>query len=123
MRSPSLRQIRRFSYGKRRLIQWLIPLLYGVGVSVVVVRMLELLLRGRDAVAYAFFFGIGALGTALIIKIRRGYNWPWESPAELSSPQERRSKSSLRDFTLWGVVVLVLFALFTFLQPTGPGLR
>jgi hypothetical protein len=40
---------------KRRLIQWLIPLLYGVGVSVVVVRMLELLLRGRDAVAYAFF--------------------------------------------------------------------
>ncbi len=108
---------------KRRLIQWLIPLLYGVGVAIIVVRMLQLLLPGRDAVTYAFFFGIAALGAAMIIKIRSGYNWPWESPAEWSSPQDGRRESFLRNFTLWGVVVLILFALLTFLQPTGPGMR
>ena len=109
---------------KRRLIQWLIPFLYGVGVAMVVAWILELWLPGRDTAAkYASPFGIVALGAALLIKIRSGYNWPWEGSAEWSSSQEGWTKSFLSKFTLWGLVVLLLLALFTFLQPTGPGMR
>jgi hypothetical protein len=103
---------------KRRLIGWLIPLLYGIAIGIFVAWAGENLVPGRGAVAkYVFeLFGIAALLTAILLKSHTGYNWPWEGQAEWAEAEAIPAKRYLRNFALWAVIVVVLLALFTLLQ-------
>jgi hypothetical protein len=106
----------------RRAIQWLIPLLYGVGLGITICWNVEIWLPDRDAVSkYVSLLGIAALLIATLLKSRTGYNWPWEGPAEWAEARETSMKAHLRNLVLWVVIVLLLLALFTLWQ--FPGFR
>jgi hypothetical protein len=102
----------------KRVVQWLIPLLYGVAVGIIIAWITEILIPGRDAASkYVSLFGILALLVAMLVKSRTGYNWPWEAAAEWAEPGQISIQFSWRKFALWTLVVLLLLALFTYLQP------
>ena len=106
----------------KRVIQWLIPLLYGVGVGILIAWGVEAWLPVRDAVSkYVSNVGIAALLIATLLKVRSGYNWPWEGPAEWAEPQRIRTKTVWRNLALWLIIVLLLLAFFTLWQ--FPGFR
>jgi hypothetical protein len=104
---------------KRRLIGWLIPVLFGIAIGIFVAWAGENLVPGRGAVSkYVFeLFGITALLTAIFLKSHTGYNWPWEGQTEWAEAEAIPAKHYLRNFALWAVIVVVLLALFTLLQP------
>jgi hypothetical protein len=79
----------------RRLIQGLIPLLYGLFVGMFIGWSVELWLPGHAAVAWRYLslFGIAVLLLAIFLILRTGYSWPWEGPAE-TAPMS--SKAYLR---------------------------
>ena len=62
-----------------------------------------------------------ALLVASLLKVRTGYNWPWEGPAEWAEPQRNTMKAAWRNLVLWLVIVLLLLAFFTLWQ--FPGFR
>jgi hypothetical protein len=106
----------------KRVMQWVIPLLYGVGVGIIVAWNAELWFPTHDAVAkYVSLLGIAALLVASLLKVRTGYNWPWEGPAEWAEPQRNTMKAAWRNLVLWLVIVLLLLAFFTLWQ--FPGFR
>jgi hypothetical protein len=102
----------------KRVVQWLIPLLYGVAIGIIMAWITEILIPGRDAASkYVSLLGILALLVATLVKSRTGYNWPWEGAAEWAEPGQTSIQFSWRKFALWTVVVLLLLTLFTYLQP------
>jgi len=101
----------------KRYVQWFIPVSFGLSVGMVVASITPKL--PAIASISAFLLGIVALEVALLVKMRTGYNWPWESEAEWG--EIRSTKTFLRNFALWLVVVVLLLALFTLWQ--FPGLR
>jgi predicted membrane protein len=102
---------------KKRVIQWVIPLLYGLAVGIIVAWTVEIWLPGQDAVAkYVSPFGIAAIFIAILLKLRTGYNWPWEGSTEWAEPQATSMKAHLRNFAIWVVIVLLVLAAFTMLQ-------
>jgi uncharacterized membrane protein YfcA len=68
----------------RRLIQGLIPLLYGLFVGIFIGWSVELWLPGHAAIVWRYLslFGIAVLLLAIFLILRTGYSWPWEGPAE-----------------------------------------
>jgi small-conductance mechanosensitive channel len=107
---------------KKRVIQWLIPALFGIAIGILVAWTVEIWLPGRDAAAkYVSQFGIAALLIAILIKSRTGYNWPWEGATEWADAKATPYKAQLRNFALWVVIVIMLLALFTLWQ--FPGVR
>ena len=106
----------------KRVIQWLIPLLYGVGLGILIAWSAEAWLPVRDAVSkYVSNVGIAALLIATLLKVRSGYNWPWEGSAEWAEPQRIGTKAVWRNLVLWLIIVLLLLAFFTLWQ--FPGFR
>jgi hypothetical protein len=106
----------------KRVIQWLIPLLYGVGVGIIIAWSVEIWLPATDAVSkYVSLFGIAALLIATLLKSRTGYNWPWEGPAEWGEARQTSMEAHLRNLGGWVIIVLLLLALFTLWQ--FPGFR
>lgn len=99
---------------KKRVIGWLVPALYGFAVGIFVAWIVENVGAGRDAVFE--LFGIIALLTASYLKLRTGYNWPWEGQTEWAEAQAIPAKTYLRNFGLWVAIVVVLLVLFTLLQ-------
>ena len=99
---------------KKRVIGWLIPALYGFAVGILVAWMLENVGRGRDSVFQ--LFGIAALLIATYLKLRTGYNWPWEGQTEWAQAQVIPAKAYLRNFGVWVAIVLALLVLFTLVQ-------
>jgi hypothetical protein len=77
------------------------------------------LVPGRGAVSKYVFesLGITALLIAIFLKSHTGYNWPWEGQTEWAEAEAIPAKRYLRNFALWAVIVVVLLALFTLLQP------
>ncbi len=107
---------------RKRVIQWLIPALFGIAVGILVAWVVEIWLPGRDAAAkYVSQLGIAVLLIAILIKSRTGYNWPWEGATEWADAKATPSKAHFRNFALWVVIVIMLLALFTFWQ--FPGVR
>jgi hypothetical protein len=107
---------------KKRAIQWLVPALLGMSLGIIVAWIVEIWLPGPDAVAkYVSPFGIAACLTAILLKSRTGYNWPWEGSAEWAEAETTSVKFHLRNFAVWVVIVLVLLVLFTLWQ--FPGFR
>jgi Mn2+/Fe2+ NRAMP family transporter len=101
----------------RRIIQWLIPLLYGIAVGIFIAWGAEALLPARDVVAkYVSIFGTASLLVAVLLKSRTGYNWPWEGQAEWAEPNPAATNTYVRNLALWIVIVLLLLALFTLWQ-------
>jgi hypothetical protein len=99
---------------KKRVIGWLIPALYGFAVGILVAWIAQNVGPGRDAVFE--LFGIMALLIATYLKLRTGYNWPWEGQTEWAEPQAIPAKTYLRHFGLWVAIVVVLLVLLTLLQ-------
>ena len=107
---------------RKRVIQWLIPALFGIAVGILVAWVVEIWLPGRDAAAkYVSQLGIAVLLIAILIKSQTGYNWPWEGATEWADAKATPYKAHLRNFALWVVIVIMLLALFTFWQ--FPGVR
>jgi hypothetical protein len=101
----------------RRLIQWLIPLLYGISVGIFIAWGAEAWLPARDVVAkYVSVCGIASLLVAVFLKSRTGYNWPWEGQAEWAEPNPAATNTYIRNLVLWIVIVLLLLAMFTVWQ-------
>jgi hypothetical protein len=100
----------------RRLIQGLIPLLYGLFVGMFIGWSVELWLPGHAAVAWRYLslFGIAVLLLAIFLILRTGYSWPWEGPAE-TAPMS--SKAYLRNLMPWLVVVVLLLVVLVSFQP------
>jgi hypothetical protein len=102
----------------KRAIQWLIPLLYGISLGAGGAWIVELLLPGRDAAAtYASPFAIAAILVAVFLKLKTGYNWPWEGLAEWSEPAPMKGRTIALWLVIWLVIVLLLLAVFTLRQP------
>jgi glucose-6-phosphate-specific signal transduction histidine kinase len=107
---------------RKRLIQWLIPFLFGMGIGILILWNVDLWLP-HDAIARtaAELFGTAALLVAVLVQVRTGYKWPWEGGAEWFDRQV--AAVGFRRYMLWLIVwiiiVLLLIALFTFLQPHG----
>src|ERR1700722_16298659 len=80
---------------KKRVIGWLIPALYGFAVGTLVAWIAQNVGPGRDAVFE--LFGIMALLIATYLKLRTGYNWPWEGQTEWAKPQTIPAKTYLRN--------------------------
>jgi hypothetical protein len=101
---------------KRRLIQGLIPLLYGLFVGIFIGWSVELWLPGHAAVAWRYLslFGIAVLLLAIFLILRTGYSWPWEGPAEAAPTS---SRGYLRNLLPWLLVVVLLLVVFIFFQP------
>jgi hypothetical protein len=103
---------------KKRLIGWLIPTLFGFAVGILFAWMAENVGHARNA---AFeIFGPTAVLIAVFLKLRTGYNWPWEGETEWGEAQAISTKGHLRNFGLWCAIVIVLLVLFTLFQ-LGPG--
>jgi hypothetical protein len=106
----------------KRAMQWLIPLLYGAGIGIIVAWNAELWFPTYNAVSkYVSQLGIAALLVATLLKVRTGYNWPWEGSTEWAEPQRNTTKAAWRNLVLWLVIVLLLLAFFTLWQ--FPGFR
>jgi hypothetical protein len=102
----------------KRVVQWMIPLLYGIALGIIIAWIAEILIPSRDAVSkYVSLFAILALIVATLVKSRTGYNWLWETTAEWAEPGQTSIQAYWRNFALWAAIVLLLLALFTFLQP------
>jgi hypothetical protein len=101
---------------RKRAIQWLIPLLYGVSIGLMVAGTIENGF-GRDGVLrFVFPVGIAAILAATFLKSQTGYNWPWEGPAEWTEGEATSTKTLLRYLALWMVIVFLLLVTFTLLQ-------
>jgi hypothetical protein len=103
---------------KRRLIQTLIPLLYGLFVGIFIGWGVELWVPGSGHAAawrYLSLFGIAALLLATFLISRTGYTWPWEGRAEWAAPSS--TTAYLRNLVPWLVVVVLLLVVFIFWQP------
>jgi hypothetical protein len=74
--------------------------LAGVGLGLSIASMVEALLVGRGVVS--IYLGPLAILAIFVSLLVRGINL---------------DKASLRNFALWGLVVLLLLVLFTFWQP------
>jgi hypothetical protein len=106
----------------KRAMQWLIPLLFGISVGILIAWGAEAWLPVRDAVSkYVSQFGIAVLLIATLLKVRTGYNWPWEGSAEWAEPQQISMKAVRRNLVLWLIIVVLLLAFFTLWQ--FPGFR
>jgi hypothetical protein len=103
----------------KRLMQWLIPLLFGFGAGITIAWTVEIWVPGRGVVGtYVAPFGIMALLATALLKSRVGYHWPWEGSAEWDEAGEGSTKINLRGFfVFWVFAVLLLLALFTLFQP------
>jgi len=99
---------------KKRVIGWLIPVLYGFAIGIFVAWVVGNVGPGRDSVFESF--GIMALLSATYLKLRTGYNWPWEGQTEWAQAQVIPAKTFLRNFWLWSAIVVALLVLFTLLQ-------
>jgi hypothetical protein len=99
-----------------RLIQGLIPLLYGLFVGIFIGWSVELWLPGHAATVWRYLslFGIAALLLTVFLILRTGYSWPWESPAETAAVSP---KAYLRNLLPWLVVVMLLLVVLIFFQP------
>jgi len=99
-----------------RLIQALIPLLYGLFVGIFIGWSVELWLPGHAAVVWRYLslFGIAALLLAIFLILRTGYRWPWQGPAEAAAVS---LKTFLRNLVPWLVVVVLLLVVLVFFQP------
>jgi hypothetical protein len=102
----------------RRLIQALIPLLYGLFIGIFIGWGVETWVPGPAHAAawrYLWLFGIAALLLASFLILRTGYTWPWENPAErVAAPS---TKAYLRNLVPWLVVVVLLFGALLLFQP------
>lgn len=106
----------------RRVIQFTIPLLSGIAIGILVAWGVEALLPARDAVSkFGTLLAVGAIFAAMLLKMRTGYNWPWEGSTEWDQARPILTKVYLRYFVGWIVVVLLLLVFFTLWQ--FPGFR
>jgi hypothetical protein len=83
----------------KRLMQWLIPLLHGIGLGIIIAWIVEIWVPGRGVVGtYVAPFGIMTFLAAVLLKARVGYHWPWEGSAEWDEAGEESTKINLRRF-------------------------
>ena len=101
----------------RRVIQWLVPFLYGLGLGIFIAWTVGIWLPFRGGVAYLSFFAVALVLLATFIRVYTGYRWPWEGPGEWSDTPEIATRQFVRNFVVWIVVVIVLLVIFTLRQP------
>jgi hypothetical protein len=100
-----------------RMIQAVIPLLYGLFIGIFIGWGVEMWVPSPGHAAawrYLWLFGIAALLLASFLMSRTGYTWPWEGQAERAPVS---SKAYLRSLAPWLVVVVLLFVVLAFFQP------
>jgi hypothetical protein len=104
----------------RCVIQFAIPLLYGIALGTMLAIGLQYSLPVRDAVKeFGFLIVIPALLAAIALKKRTGYNWPWEGTAEWAESRPIPMTAWGRHFAAWIVIVLLLLGGFTLWQFPG----